>query len=508
LKGKNFLHHVSGAPHMDGTPNDATLKMLRIKDSDSSTLSYNSNANHFPAVFGPNAQEYSQGGTFSIYANIKPTDVSVYRDSSSGSCSDETTCESCTKMGDQVTGEACDFGDGKCGGRSTFLSASEPVDACTSTSSWASDLYLMLGNGWDCVTSTDGTTLRQLLSHWTTEPSHLKWRPLETQCAEACYFANMQWAGWTGIYSLTMNADSTYPSSISTGHTYPLEIPSMYPLAIITVQPFFCEGFKFVEDSSCTFLETTKFTSLSKSGSSGAQCFIGLDNPNPCGLGTNDDRKWAQSSSGHYYFVTDQFGMLEYVQVGDDGPATCGQHKNVFADADWTTGKDEADAYMPNPALTCNDDTCKRCVDHMLTRSMVRGMLSSASDSEHLAACKMVSASTIKKQCDGETVRMDCPNGESVSIEAAFYGRQMDSKLCSNKGALSEKVVPTDETAKNYESCWLNVKSNVEAECDGKSSCSIAPSKDLAEGEECKELFSYMQVEYTCSGQVSFRSAL
>jgi len=324
------------------------------------------------------------------------------------------------------------------------------------------------------------------------------WKPSSTVCAEACYFANMDWAGWTGVYGLGMLPGDKFPASISTGHKYPLE-PSPYPLAPTQVKPFFCEGFKYIADASCTFLSSKSFHSLAKSGGS-AECYISKDNPNPCALGSSDDRKWVKSGDGKYYFVVDKEGLLEYVEVGPNGPAKCGTSKRngVFQTTHWI-GKSKGGAPMPDPRETCSDDTCAQCLDHMLGRSMARGMLRYDTQGSRNGNCKLVTASRVKTACDGEKIRLSCPAGEKVLVEAAKYGRQEDSNRCAfATGAFASKIVPTNANKQLYKGCWEDVTGNVELRCQGKSDCEVRPSKSFANG-VCKDVYSYLKVEFSCT---------
>jgi len=491
-KGQTYLHKINkDGAHMDGTPNDKTVKMRRVR------MSYSANTNAFPPVFMKSSTKHSAGGSFSIYANIKSLKLPVYRDATHGECSDATSCDECTRRGDQGTGLPCDWANGKCMTRRALEDAGvTSANSCSKSNPWASELYMQLGSTWKCKTKKKPRTLSQLLKRWTRKKP--AWKPSSTVCAEACYFANMDWAGWTGVYGLGMLPSDKYPASISTGHKYPLE-PTPYPLSPAFVAPFFCEGFNYVADTSCTFLSSNTLDSISKTGGS-EQCYISKDNPNPCALGASDDRKWVKSGDGKFYFVVDNQGLLEYVEVGPHGPAKCGTSKKmgVFQTPAWI-GKSASGVPMPNPAETCSDATCARCLDHMLGRSMARGMLRYDAHSQASGNCKLVTASRVKTTCDGEDMRMTCANGEKIIVEVAKYGRQEDSNRCAfATGPLASKIVPTNANKQLYKQCWEDVTSNVELHCQGKSDCKVRPSKQFASG-VCRKLYSYLKVEYSCT---------
>merc|ERR1719231_1706994 len=202
----------------------------------------------------------------------------------------------------------------------------------------------------------------------------------------------------------------------------------------------------------------------------GARCFITLDNPNPCALGASNKKKWAKSSKGHWYFVTNEFGMMEYVEVGPNGPSKCGTSKTVFATASWK-GK-SGNTFKPDPRTSCTDETCERCVDHMLGKSMVRGMLPHDNLSGKAANCKLVTD--------------------------AQYGRQTGATICQSSPD-KRKIVPSEASMDAYKQCWADVTSSIEGACAGKHNCKVTPTSEYSANEFCKQLFAYLRVEYTCT---------
>merc|ERR1719359_1591884 len=299
----------------------------------------------------------------------------------------------------------------------------------------------------------------------------------------------MQWAGWAGIYDLGMQPGKRNMASISSGHKYALNNDKA---------PFFCEGFNYVDNTKCTFLRSSKIRDISPQAGQTASgtCFISSDNPNPCALGASDGKKWALSVDGKYYFVTNSLGMMEYVEVGPSGPSKCGTSKTVFATQTWS-GRDNSGKHMPDPATTCSDATCRRCVDHMLGRSMAQGMLPFDNMSTN-GNCKLVTAARVAKSCDGEKLRLGCPSGEHVIVTDAKYGRQPASNTCAQSPD-EKKLVPTADNEDSYKTCWADVTSTIEEACAGRPSCAVTPGENYANLALCKKVFSYLQVEYTCT---------
>merc|ERR1719487_2599723 len=291
-------------------------------------MEFQSNSNAFPKVFLDNTKKFNMGGSFSIYVSYKKNEVvynQVYRDAQISECSAAKDCSECNRRSDVKSGRPCTWLSPKAG----VTDAAHCVDRKAAYDK--------------------AFTLRQLVKKYASS-ALATWKPQATDCAEACYFANMQWAGWSGIYDLGMAPGKIKMASISSGHKYAMNDD---------VTPFYCEGFNYVDNTKCTFLRANKIRDIStQAGQTQADtCFINNDNPNPCALGSSDAKKWAMSVDGKYYFVTNSLGMLEYVEVGPNGPSKCGTSKTVFTTQAWK-GWDASGRFMPNPAHTCKDVTC------------------------------------------------------------------------------------------------------------------------------------------------------
>lgn len=275
-----------------------------------------------------------------------------------------------------------------------------------------------------------------------------------------------------------------YPESLHSGRVD--QIPQ-------TVSAFQCGGYNWKQDSECQMFPASSPTVVDPSGTtSEASCFMAKDNPNPCQFGPNT-YQWVRSKEGDYYYIPNEDGLMEYVEVGANGPASCGTSNNVFSSSNWPG--QQGGSYMPDPQLTCDDDDCHVCVEHMLARSMVIGTLHA--DSNGGENCKILTASVGSTSCDGEETRLSCPSGELVKIVEAHYGRQPGSKDCliPTHPADADKVVPVD----NQFNCWEDITAILETDCGSNSECVVTPSAGYTPDENCKTIYSYIEVEYTCT---------
>lgn len=480
------LHKLGQPLRMDGTPNNKAVTMRKV-DKTNGDGRYEKNSVAYPALLLADTVQSSSGGTFSIYASTGPQTNNVYRDAKVSTCGSAKTCEDCLKIAGIKTGRPCDWvrekGKPRCYNRKKAQDRGlKRINSCKSK--WASGLYMRLGGNWGCSTKGKEITLKSILDQW---PKSKTYRPTENACAEACYFANMRWAGWTGVYDLGMGFSMQTAASISTGHKYPIKKEH---------KPFYCEGFTKKGREKCSFLRSGHVTAVARGLGGGARCFITLDNPNPCALGASNKKKWAKSSKGHWYFVTNEFGMMEYVEVGPNGPSKCGTSKTVFATASWK-GK-SGNTFKPDPQTSCTDETCERCVDHMLGKSMVRGMLPHDNLSGKAANCKLVTAARVVTKCDQEPLKMSCPSGERVVITDAKYGRQTGATICQSSPD-KRKIVPSEASMDAYKQCWADVTSSIEGACAGKHNCKVTPTSEYSANVFCKDLFGYLRVEYTCT---------
>jgi len=458
-------------------------------------FSYGTNNAAFPPVLMTTTVEV--GGEFSIYASVVKTDEpKVYREDEDGECSSATECKVCEGMADQKTGIACVWAQRNkkapvCISAKKSLEEGYKRSQCTAP--YAAALYLGLGGSWSCSLKDErnAVTLKKLLKKWS--DGKPDWVPSIKDCSEACYFSNTEWAGWTGVYALGMFPGIHTPSSLASGRKYPLVEGGQGKGGA-----FYCEGFK-MRDEKCVLFTVDSLKEVKSSSSVQEKCFINKDNPNPCALGSSDKTKWVVSASGAYYFVVNNEGVLEYIENGEEGPSKCGTSNNVFKSGGWPGYRvqkgSSARTYMPNPANTCSDDTCKTCVAHMLTKSMVRGML--PHNGKAAGQCALVTASKVVTKCDGQQIRLSCASGEELLIGQSFYGRQIGAQKCE-VSTIQDKTVPTSSNEDYYKNCWEEVTPTVAQKCSGKKMCTVNPSQAFVENDTCKNLFSYMQVEYSC----------
>jgi len=420
-------------------------------------------------------------GSFSIYASVTQK-AKAYRKAASGLCGSIKSCSACEGVSDSESGEPCDWvGEGECMARSKAESAGlkSKSQEC-GLEDYALPSYMRLGDDWSC-TSHNPISLKWLLR------SHMRnnkgWTASSQQCAEACYFANMRWAGWSGIFELGMDYSKSTTASISTGHKY----------IIKKTHAFYCAGFNHAEQS-CSLLKADRVKVTNKGKSGDAACYVNRDNPNPCALGTNNN-KWAQSTDKYWYYITSATGLMEYVEVGPKGPSKCGGTKPVFGKV--------GGVYMPPKADTCSGPTCEACVDHMRARQLVLGMLPYSKKSTG-GSCDIVSSQKVVNVCTGDELALSCANSEVLTVEMAYYGRKPGDALCMRAPEGSSLIVPKAQEQDKYEDCYRDVKADVAASCDGKIGCKLAPRASLAGSSSlCKSIFSYLKVEYSCSGKSS-----
>merc|ERR1711959_797847 len=131
--------------------------------------------------------------------------------------------------------------------------------------------------------------------------------------------------------------------------------------------------------------------------------------------------------------------------------------------------------------------------EHMLARSMVAGKLHAQGNGGE--NCKVLTASIGATSCDDQPTTLSCPSGEVVEITSARYGRQPGSKQCRISPD-KNKIVPGDDMDEN---CWADVQSTLQVDCGGNSECTVTPSSQFATDANCESIYSYLEVEYTCT---------
>lgn len=478
----------------DGTQEGEGVSLCQTTEA----VSYVANSAAFPPM---DLACVSVAGQFSVYGSVTNMDMSPYR-STFGDCTMFRNCGACSKAGSndafEKTHQPCDWvrstdGDEKCMARSDAYS--QGLTQVTCSKSWALGNYMDLDT-WSCAEATN-----QYLEYGNLMPpsSSDRTTPATLElCAEACYFANMHWVGWTGSYANGMDANLQQNAAVN---GRPDAIDSNQP-------PFFCEGFDFEDQSKCNLFKTPAV--LQPSGGAAGTCYVNKDNPNPCNLGSSNTFKWIKSTDGKFYFVPSTDGLMEYVQVGPNGPPSCGTGTNVFASNNWMTGADTTGKFMPNPALTCDassDKACQRCLAHSLSRSMVIGTLDASSSTATNPQCKLMTAFRKASECTDGTASISCPAGDRIRILTAFYGRQKGSDSCAFAPASSSTLVVPDDD--DMPDCWTDIADQVQTTCESTSDCSVYVGREFASDKDaCTDIFSYADIRYSCeSGDASSLSA-
>jgi len=482
------LWHTEAEAQPDGTKEGEGVSLCQTTDS----VSYVANSAAFPPM---DLACVSVAGQFSVYGSVMNMDMSPYR-TTFGDCTMFRNCGSCSKAGSNdafvKTHQPCDWvrdsgGDEKCMARSDAFA--QGLTQVTCSKSWALGNYMDLDT-WSCPEATN-----QYLEYGNLMPptSADRTTPATLElCAEACYFANMHWVGWTGSYANGMDANLQQNAAVN---GRPDAIDNNQP-------PFFCEGFDFEDQSKCNLFKEPAV--LQPSGGAAGTCYINKDNPNPCNLGSTF--KWIKSTDGKFYFVPSDDGLMEYVEVGPNGPPSCGTGTNVFASGNWMTGADSAGKFMPDPGLTCDassDEACQRCLAHSLSRSMVIGTLDASSNTATNPQCKLMTAFRKASECTDSTASLTCPAGDRIRILTAFYGRQKGSDSCAFAPASSSTLVVPDDD--NMPDCWTDIADQVQTTCTSTSDCSVYVGREFASDKDaCTDIYSYADIRYSCeSGEQS-----
>merc|ERR1712072_94642 len=134
-------------------------------------------------------------------------------------------------------------------------------------------------------------------------------------------------------------------------------------------------------------------------------------------------------------------------------------------------------------------------------------MLPATSKAEDDSKCHLMTTYKTGHACTDDDVALTCPAGDSIIITEAHYGRRPGSDLCT---------VPVDNTAlkgvdaetEGTYDCWNDVLTAVGADCFGNAECTIEATTDMAVSEACKEIYSYLDVQYHCSSETVGASAL
>ena len=93
--------------------------------------------------------------------------------------------------------------------------------------------------------------------------------------------------------------------------------------------------------------------------------------------------------------------------------------------------------------------------------------------------------------CEHETLHLECGENESISIKSANYGR-LHRNVCSNNG-----------WNKNTDSCRSDAAIfTVRQTCDNHRSCDL-PATNEKFGNPCGNIYKYLEVEYSCEGEIS-----
>lgn len=263
-------------------------------------------------------------------------------------------------------------------------------------------------------------------------------------------------------------------------------------------------------------IKPSGWNGVDTTNSKGGKCFVNKDSANPCGFGANYN--WVVDSQNKFYYVAQADGFLEKITVGANGPAKCGSSNNVFSNPGYP-GFVVPGNWEPQPSLTCDTDACRSCVEHSLTRGMLAGVL--AEDAEDSSDCKLLTTSKKVTACDDEPLTLKCPTGEQIVIGEANYGRIPGASICSSltdearadnpklfvpeyddfaEGTIDSKFnVGGQHAGGAYDNCWADQTTNVDGSCSGQSECVLQVSDIYAEDADCKNVFSYLSVEYHCS---------
>ena len=86
-------------------------------------------------------------------------------------------------------------------------------------------------------------------------------------------------------------------------------------------------------------------------------------------------------------------------------------------------------------------------------------------------------------------MHLECPIGETLSIESANFGR-------TNRDVCSNTHLDT-----NTDTCRIfNTLSIVKANCDGARECDVAASITMF-GNPCPSIHKYLEVTYSCQSK-------
>jgi len=477
-KDATTLWRTDAEAQPDGTAEGEGVGLCQTTDSSP----YVPNSASFPPI---ELACVPANGQFSVYGSVTNMDMSPYR-TTFGDCSMFRSCGACSKAGSNdewsKTHEPCDWvrGNGeeaeeKCMPRSLSFAAGMTQVTCSKP--WALGNYMDLDT-WSCPENDN-----EYLPYANLMPPTSSQRQIPATlelCSESCYFANMHWIGWTGSYRNGMDPNvQQYPA-----------VNGKPDIIDSNVSPFFCEAFDFEDGSKCNLFQ--KPAVLRASGGEAGTCYVNKDNPNPCNFGSTF--KWIKNTDGRFYFVPATDGLMEYIEVGPNGPPSCGTGSNVFASSNWMQGADASGMFMPDPALTCDGPVCQRCLAHSLSRSMVIGTLDASSNSASNPQCKLMTAFKKASECTGDTALLECPAGDRIRILSAFYGRQKGSSTCAVSPSV-DLVIPEDA---DMPDCWNDVAQQVQSTCDSSSACSVFADQQFSSNSECTDIFSYVDIRFSC----------
>ncbi len=99
------------------------------------------------------------------------------------------------------------------------------------------------------------------------------------------------------------------------------------------------------------------------------------------------------------------------------------------------------------------------------------------------------------KDCEGDVYDLNCPDGQIIIIEDAFYGRS-DISTCqypdcyTNAGPCAQM--------QNTQCSSANAMPNVALTCFGKQKCSIPINSDYFQGDPCGGTYKYAKIKYDC----------
>lgn len=100
-----------------------------------------------------------------------------------------------------------------------------------------------------------------------------------------------------------------------------------------------------------------------------------------------------------------------------------------------------------------------------------------------------------KHACENEKLTLDCPNGEYILVDRAYYGRE-NSETCPTESETWSTIMQV--TSGQYKcKTGADTLDKVKSKCNMKNSCELHANNEEFR-DVCIDVPKYLEVDYKC----------